>query len=54
MHGSTSCRELLHGLNMNDDNDLNTINKQNLFHVNCRKYVADAVLLTEKIIENKF
>lgn len=51
LHGSTSCRELLSNLDMNDASDLNTINEQNLFHINCRKYVSDAVRLTEKIIK---
>ena len=51
LHGSTNCRTLLNDLNMNDTNELETINEQNLFHINCRKYVSDAVRLTEKIIE---
>jgi C_GCAxxG_C_C family probable redox protein len=51
LHGSTNCRMLLNNLDMNDPGDLNTINEQNLFHINCRKYVSDAVRLTETIIE---
>jgi C_GCAxxG_C_C family probable redox protein len=51
LHGSTTCRTLLNNLNMNEAKDLDTIIEQNLFHNNCRKYVSDAVRLTEKIIE---
>ncbi len=52
IHGSTNCRKLLNDLNMNDANELELINKLGLFDTNCRKYVADSVRLTEKIIEN--
>ncbi len=50
LNGSTNCRELLNNLNMRDDKDLELINVQNLFHTNCRKYVADAVRIAENII----
>ena len=50
LNGSTNCRELLNNLNMRDDKDLELINEQNLFHTNCRKYVADAVRIAENII----
>jgi C_GCAxxG_C_C family probable redox protein len=50
LHGSTNCRELLNNLNMRNDKDLELINEQNLFHTNCRKYVADAVRIAENII----
>lgn len=52
MNGSTSCRKLLNDLDMRDEDELALINEQNLFHTNCRKYVADAVKLTEQIINN--
>jgi C_GCAxxG_C_C family probable redox protein len=52
LNGSTNCRQLLNDLNMRDENELRLINEQNLFHTNCRKYVADAVKLTEQIINN--
>jgi C_GCAxxG_C_C family probable redox protein len=52
LHGSSSCRQLLNDLDMKDENDYSAIVEQNLFHVNCRKYVSDAVLITEKIINN--
>ena len=51
LHGSTDCLKLLNNLDMNDPEDLKTIREQDLFHINCRKYVSDAVRLTEKIIE---
>jgi len=52
IHGSTVCRHLLNDLDMRNADDLQKINEQGLFHTNCRKYVTDAVLLIEKIIEN--
>ena len=50
LNGSTNCRELLNNLNMRDEKELELINEQNLFHTNCRKYVADAVRIAENII----
>jgi C_GCAxxG_C_C family probable redox protein len=50
LNGSTNCHELLNNLNMRDDKDLELINEQNLFHTNCRKYVADAVRIAVDII----
>jgi C_GCAxxG_C_C family probable redox protein len=52
MNGSTNCRTLLNNLDMRNDNELALIYDQNLFHTNCRKYIADAVKLTEQIINN--
>lgn len=52
LHGSSECRKLLNNLNMNDESDFNLIVEQNLFRTKCRKYVADAVNLLEKSIEN--
>ena len=51
-NGSTTCRKLLNDLNMRDEKELSLINEQNLFHTNCRKYVADAVKITEQILKN--
>jgi len=51
LHGSTNCRKLLNNLDMNNAEDLAAINEQYLFHTNCRKYVSDAVRITEKLIE---
>jgi len=52
LNGSTSCRSLLENLDMRDEAEYKVIVEKNLFHTNCRKYVADAVLITEKIINN--
>jgi C_GCAxxG_C_C family probable redox protein len=51
IHGSTNCRELLDGLNMSDPEDHKKIMDRNLFEVKCEKYVADAVIITEKLIK---
>lgn len=51
-NGSTECYRLLNELNMNNDQDLAKITEQNLFHTNCRKYVSDAVKITEQLMEN--
>ena len=50
LNGSTNCRELLKGLDMRNEKELSEINAQELFHTHCRKYVSDAVKLTEQII----
>lgn len=50
LNGSTNCRKLLHDLDMRDEKELSLINDQNLFHTNCRKYVVDAVTITERIL----
>jgi len=52
LYGSTNCHKLLNDLDMKDEKELNLINEQNLFHINCRRYVAEAVKITEQIIEN--
>ena len=52
MNGSTNCHKLLNDLDMRDEKELSQINEQNLFHNNCRKYVVDAVKITEQIINN--
>lgn len=52
LHGSAECLQLLNNLDMSNEKEYNTILEQNLFHNNCRKYVSDAVSITEKIIEN--
>jgi len=50
IHGSVCCKDLLYGLDMNDPDDHRKIMDQNLFEMKCEKYVADAVLITEKLI----
>lgn len=52
LNGSVTCRKLLNDLDMNDEKDYQAIMEQNLFHTNCRKYVADAVKITEQIIHD--
>lgn len=52
LNGSSNCLSLLNDLDMKDEKDYNAIIEQNLFHTNCRKYVADAVKITEQIIQN--
>jgi len=51
IHGSTVCRELLKGLDMNDPDDYKKIIDQDLFGIQCEKYVGDAVRIVEKIIK---
>jgi len=53
LNGSVNCRELLDGLNMNDPKDHQRIMERNLFDINCEKYVADAVVLTENLMGNR-
>ena len=50
LNGSTNCRHLLNDLDMNDEKDHNSIVVQGLFQTNCRKYVADAVEITERMM----
>ncbi len=49
-NGTANCRELLNGLDLNTEHD--AIVEQNLFHTHCRKYIADAVKITGKLIDN--
>lgn len=49
-NGSLVCRELLHGLNMNDPQDQKKIQELELFQMVCVKYVLDAVEITEQLI----
>lgn len=51
-NGSLNCRELLNGLNMNDPGDLARINELDLFKTSCRKYVRDAVEITEELMKS--
>ncbi|MEI6060257.1 MAG: C-GCAxxG-C-C family protein [Bacteroidota bacterium] len=52
LHGSTNCRKLLNDLDMHDEKEYESIQNQNLFYIHCRKYVADAVKITDQIITN--
>jgi len=46
-HGTTSCRELLGGLDINDPDDHQKIIDQGLFETLCEKYVIDSVRIVE-------
>jgi len=49
LHGSTNCKELLNGLNLNDPDDIKKIKDQNLFEIRCEKYIVDAINIIEKL-----
>jgi len=49
LNGSVTCRELLHGLDMNDPEDQKKIERLGLFRTDCMKYVKDAVEIVERI-----
>jgi C_GCAxxG_C_C family probable redox protein len=51
LNGSTNCRKLLNDLDMRNEKDHAEIEAQNLFHTNCRKYVSDAVNITEQMLK---
>jgi C_GCAxxG_C_C family probable redox protein len=50
LHGSTNCRVLLNGLDMDDPDDHKKILDQKLFEIRCEKYVADAAEIAGRII----
>ena len=50
LNGSTNCRELLEGLDMNNPDDHKLIKERRLFDKNCEKYVSDAVMILKKIL----
>jgi C_GCAxxG_C_C family probable redox protein len=50
IHGSTSCRELLQDLDMNDPEDHREIINRDLFRKNCERYVVDALGIVEGLI----
>ena len=49
IHGTTSCRDLLRGLDINDPDDHQKIVDLGLFEKLCEKYVTDAVSIVERI-----
>jgi C_GCAxxG_C_C family probable redox protein len=51
INGSSSCRELLNGLDINDADDYQKIIDQNLFVTHCEKYVTDAVEIAGEMID---
>ena len=52
IHGSTTCRHLLENLDMRNEKEHAIIVERNLFNSSCRTYVADAVKIAEKIIND--
>ena len=52
IHGSTNCRELLDGLDMTDPEDHKKIMDRKLFDINCEEYVASAVKISERILND--
>ena len=52
LNGSANCFKLLNNLDMRDEKEHAEIEAQNLFHTNCRKYVINAVKITEQLISN--
>jgi C_GCAxxG_C_C family probable redox protein len=51
LNGSTDCKVLLQGLDMNNAADLEKINELNLFQTTCYKCVNDAVEIVENIFQ---
>jgi C_GCAxxG_C_C family probable redox protein len=51
LHGSTICRELLKGLDINDQAGHKRIMELGLFETLCVEYVSDSVAITEKLIK---
>jgi len=51
LNGSSCCKDLLDGLDMNDPEDHKKIMDQKLFDIRCEKYVADAVHITENLLK---
>lgn len=49
-HHTVNCKELLQGLDMNNEDDMKKINELKLFETLCTKYVKDAVEIAEKMI----
>lgn len=52
LNGSATCRNLLENLDMRDEKEHALIKERNLFATNCRRYVADAVKITEKLLND--
>jgi C_GCAxxG_C_C family probable redox protein len=52
-NGSLNCKDLLHGLSLNDPEELKKIQELGLFQTSCIKYIEDAVEILEDINEHK-
>lgn len=53
-HGSTNCKALLDGLDMNDQIDMEQIKNRDLFNTLCPIYVVSAVEIAELLIDETF
>ena len=51
MNGSIKCRELLKGLDMNDNADLKKIHDLGLFENECENYIKNAVMIINDLIK---
>jgi len=51
LHGSTVCRDLLDGLDLNDPGDHQKIVDLKLFDIKCEKYITDAVNIIERFMK---
>lgn len=51
LHGSTNCRELLDGLDLNDPEDHKKIIELKLFDIKCENYVSESVLIVENLMK---
>jgi C_GCAxxG_C_C family probable redox protein len=51
LHGTTNCRELLNGLDLNNPEDHEKIIEQRLYDIKCEKYVTDSVIIVEKTMK---
>jgi C_GCAxxG_C_C family probable redox protein len=52
-NGSLNCKDLLHGLNMHDPEDMKKINELTLFKTSCYQYARDAVEIAEGMIHQR-
>ena len=50
-HGSINCKELLNGLDMQNENDAKEIERLKFHETKCKLYVMDAVAITENLIQ---
>ena len=50
IHGTTCCRQLMNGYDMSSPEGMAEIMKDDLFRINCVRYIRDAVTITEKLL----
>jgi len=51
LNGSTDCKVLLDGLDLNDPVEHQKIVDLKMFDIKCEKYISDAVIITEKLLK---